>query len=69
MSTSYNDQWVLLGTRAAHKPRRGRVSDRGAPQPGSLTPEHDSPGERPKLIPERPFGRRHKRPRWIDRDT
>jgi len=68
MSNPFNDQWALLGAHWAGRARRGRGGKR-APEGRDLTvPGQTHPVERPPSAPERE-ARRHKRPRWIDRDT
>jgi hypothetical protein len=68
MSTPFNDQWALLGTHWASRARRGRGAKRGPEERDLTPPGHVHPGDRPTNVPER-GARRHKRPRWIDRDT
>jgi len=69
MSTRFNDQWALLGTRWSGKTDRGRgVRPNGGAPPG-LGPAHDPAAERPKSAPPPTGARRPRRPRWIDRDT
>jgi hypothetical protein len=68
MSSPFNDQWALLGTHWAGRGRRGRAS-RDAEARNPTAPGHPFSGERATPVPERHGARRHKRPRWIDRDT
>lgn len=73
MSTSYNNQWVLVRARSRWR-RRAPAADSGTigQTPAALPrePHERQPSPTPPQHVRPPYSRRvRKRPRWIDRDT